>query len=114
MNETLRDKLDKLCRDAHIQQVDLAFKCKTKDGMLYTLDIVECRKAGCPEGVTFAELLEGHAIQGVLLRLNHAQEARTEEFYFSAHESVAIRKDEIVRIWADIGRAHYGDGTQII
>jgi hypothetical protein len=114
MNETLRDRLFKLTRDPHIHQVDLVFKCKTKDGMLYTLDILECRKTDCPESILFAEFLESHAIKGVLDRMGLVQDARGDKFYFSAHESVAICKDEIIRVWADIDCAHYDDGAQII
>lgn len=114
MNETLRNRLDKLGLDEHIYQVDLVFKCKTKDGMLYTLDGMECRREDCPKEIPFPDFLESCAIKSVLDLMGLVQDARGDAFYFSAHESAAIRKDEIIRVWADIDCAHYDDGAQII
>lgn len=114
MNETLRERLFKLTRDEHIFQVDIAYKCKTKDGMLYTLDILECCKQDCPEGILFPVWIESCAIKGVLDQMTLVQDVRGDKFYFSGHESAAIRKDEIIRVWADIDCGHYDDGAQII
>lgn len=114
MNETLRNRLDKLGLDKHICQVDLVFKCKTSDGMLYTLDGMECRRADSPKEIPFSDFLESCAIKGVLELMGVVQDSKGDNFYFSARESAAIRKDEITRVWADIDCGHFDDGAQII
>jgi hypothetical protein len=114
MNDALRDRLFKITRDLHVFQVDLAFKCKTKDGMLYTLDVHECRREDCPEGILFADWLDTQSFMGVMRLQDIVEDVRTAKFYLSEYESAAIRKDEIIRIWADIDCGHHDDGAQLV
>jgi len=112
MHETLSSRVIRMVRDEHMYQVDIAYKCKTKDGMLYTLEILECRREDTPEGFEFAEYVDSCVLKGLLnfLGLVEAEDG----FYFSSHESAIIRKSEIVRVWADIDCGHYDEGAQII
>jgi len=98
--------------DEHMCQVDIAFKCKTKDGMLYTLDITECRREDTPENFEFAEYVDSCALKGLLDFLELVE--KEDGFYFSSCESVLIRKSEIVRVWADIECGHFDEGAKII
>lgn len=112
MHETLSSRVVRMTSDEHVCQVDIAFKCKTKDGMLYTLDITECRREDTPENFAFSEWIDSNVIEDLLHYLELVE--KEDGFYFSTYESVLIRKSEIVRVWADIDCAHYGDGAQII
>ena len=114
MNETLKSRLVRMLADVHICQVDIAYKCKTKDGMIYTMDKTEFCREDCPfanEG-GYADWVEGVATGQLLETMENVQDGNG--FYFSCHENVAIRKDEIIRMWVDIDCAHYDDGAEII
>lgn len=112
MKETLTSRLINMTRDEHIYQVDVAYKCKTKDGMLYTLDITECRREDCPAGFAFSEWIDSNVLKDLLHYMELVE--KEDGFYFSTYESALIRKSEIVRVWADIDTGHYADGAQII
>ena len=113
MKETLSNRLFKLTNDVHVEQVDVAYKCKTKDGMIYTLDIDGYRRDAI-EGynITFPEHVDSCVIKELL---NYLELVEAEDgFYFSSCESVLIRKSEIVRVWADIECGHFDEGAKII
>lgn len=113
MHETLSSRVARMTSDEHVFQVDIAFKCKTKDGMLYTLDIGEYRREDVAGyNVEFSDCINSGVIQELLhyLELVEAEDG----FYFSSYENALIRKSEIVRVWADIDCAHYDDGAQLV
>lgn len=109
MNETLTSRLINLLANVNISQVDIVYKCKTKDGMLYTMDVTEFCRKDCPfdNENGYAEWVEGVATHQLLEKMENVEDGNG--FYFSCHENVAIRKEEIIRMWIDIDCAHYDD-----
>lgn len=106
MKETMKSKLVRLLKDGNIEQVDINFKCKTKDGMIYTLQTDAFKKeSGTGEG--FAEDIH-NAATGELLKLT--EYAEKEGYWFADEDMVSIRKSEIVRIWAELGDLYFDDG----
>ena len=106
MKETMRSKLVRLLQDGNIEQVDIHYKCKTKDGMIYTLQTDTFRKESkC--GADFADDIH-NATTGELLKLT--EYAEKEGYWFADEDMVSIRKSEIVRIWAELGDLYFADG----
>lgn len=106
MKETMKSKLIQLLKDGNIEQVDINFKCKTKDGMIYTLQ-TDAFKKESGTGEEFAEDIY-NAAAGELLKLT--EYAEKEGYWFADEDVVSIRKSEIVRIWAELGDLYFADG----
>ena len=109
MNETLRSKLARYLGDKNIYKVEINIKCKTKDGMIYTLDTNEYdRPAG--EGETCLPFDEGVHSDTVsaLLHITDVIE-KGDGYWFSVEEMVAVKHTEIVRIWAELGDLYHND-----
>lgn len=103
MNETLRNKLDRLLENTNIYKVEINIKCKTKDGMIYTLDTNEYERAE-GEGKTclpFAEAVHSETV-GSMLHITGVIE-QGDGYWFSVEEAVSIKHTEIIRIWAELG-----------
>lgn len=106
MYETMRDRLERLLQEeVGIHRVDTIVKCKTRDGLLYTLGITENHRKDAPKEVSFAEWVESNAIKD-LLQYTEALEQSEHGFITSMHELVTIRKTEIARIWVELGDCH--------
>lgn len=105
MNETIQSRLTRLTRDlGRIDEVDMLLKCKTRDGMIYTLEVTEFRTEGYKGEIPFA----GHVDSSMAMALISAVEQVAKEgYWFSGHEMAAIRHDEIVRLWVEIGDVYY-------
>lgn len=102
MNESMHNRLNRLLSgDSGIYQVDILLKCKTKDGMIYTLDVTENREKDCPEGLPFADLVESGVCENLLRWVELAE--KKDDFLLSLHEHVAIRCSEVIRVWAELG-----------
>jgi hypothetical protein len=109
MNETLRNKLDRLLADDHIYKVEINIKCKTKDGMIYTLDFYEYDRPD-GDGVTtlpFADGVHSDTV-GNLLHITNVVE-KGDGYWLSTEELVAVKHTEIVRIWAELGDLYYDE-----
>ena len=106
MKETMKSKLVRLLRDGNIEQVDIRYKCKTRDGMIYTLQ-TDAFKNKSGTGEEFAEEIYNASI-GELLKLT--DDAEKEGYWFADEDMVPIRKSEIVRIWAELGDLYFADG----
>lgn len=109
MYETMTDKLEELMQTNEIDQIDIRTKCRTKDGMIYTLNIDECRKQDAPEEVGFPEYVNSTALESVLDFTNLIEGTG---LIFSAIDLVSIRKDEISRVWAELGNIYVDDAPQ--
>lgn len=114
MNETLRSKLARLLMDKHIYRVEINIKCKTKDGMIYTIHSQEFDRAdveanGC--NAPFAECVHTAAQQN-LLEITGIVE-KGDGFWFSLEEMVSVKHSEIVRVWAELGDLHYDEMPKI-
>ena len=107
MNETLQSKLARLLADKNIYKVEINIKCKTADGMIYTLDANEYdRFKG--EGETtlpFADAVHSSTIETLLHIMNVVEKG--DGYWFSVEEMVAVKHTEIVRIWAELGDLYY-------
>lgn len=107
MNETLQSKLARLLADENIYRVEINIKCKTQDGMIYTLLSEEHdRVEGAGETtLPFAEGVHTCAVQSLL----HSMEVveKGDGYWFSLEEMVAVKHTEIVRIWAELGDLYY-------
>ena len=106
MKETMKSKLVRLLKDGNIEQVDINFKCKTKDGMIYTLQ-TDTFKKEAKNGEEFADDIHNTAT-GELLKLT--EYAEKDGYWFADEDMVSIRKSEIVRIWAELGGLYFADG----
>ena len=109
MNETLRNRIDRLLADKHIYRVEINIKCKTKDGMIYTLQSSEYDRTE-EMGVTALSFEEGVHTATVddLLHITGVVE-KGDGYWFSVEEMVAVKHTEIVRIWAELGDLYYDD-----
>ena len=109
MNETMKSKLTRLLNGADIYQIDVVYKGKTKDGMLYTLQRDTFVKEDATPGV-FADSVYNSATE-TLLGLTDLMEK--DGFYFADEDMVSIKKSEVTRVWAEIGDM-YMDGAPVI
>lgn len=100
MNDTMQSKLMRLLEDGGIYRVDISYKCKTKDGMLYTMEHDEFPRRDGESQDGFGCRVVNAAI-GTTLRLT--DEAEKDGYWYSVGEMVSIRKSEIIRIWAELG-----------
>ena len=109
MNETLQSKLAKLLADKNIYKVEINIKCKTHDGMIYTLDSLEYDRAEETKETTlpFADCVHSHAVQNLLEIMEIVE--RGDGYWFSVEEMVAVKHTEITRIWAELGDLYYNE-----
>lgn len=99
MKETMKSKLARLLMDENVRQVDIDYKCKTKDGMIYTLQ-TDSFIRDSNRDISFADAIHSEAI-GELEKLT--EYAEKEGYWFADEDMVSIRKSEIIRIWAELG-----------
>lgn len=103
MSETLQSKLARLLTDENIYKVEINIKCKTQDGMIYTLVSHEYdRKEKTKETtIPFSELVHTDTVQNLLHVMDVVEKG--DGYWFSVEELVAIKHTEIARIWAELG-----------
>ena len=114
MNETLHSKLARLLMDEHIYRVEINIKCKTKDGMIYTLQSQEFDRADIEANVNhipFADCVDTATTQN-LLEITSIVE-KGDGFWFAVEEMVSVKHSEIVRIWAELGDLYYDDASRL-
>ena len=112
MNETLSSKLTRILQNEGIYKVEINIKCKTKDGMIYTLlsqeysreDIGDAEKQA---HISFAEAVDTSTTQNMLEITGIVEKG--DGFWFSVEETVSIKHSEIVRIWAELGDLYCDD-----
>lgn len=117
MNETLISKLTRLLSDEHIYKVEINIKCKTRDGMIYTILSTEHSREGMSEEekaacISFPEAVDTSTTKE-LLDITRIIE-KGDGFWFSVEEMVSVRNSEIVRIWAELGDLYYDDTASLI
>lgn len=107
MSETLRSKLAAILADENIYKVEINVKCKTRDGMIYTLLSSEHSRAeGAGEtSLPYAEAVHTCTVSN-LLHITETIE-KGDGYFFSVEELVAVKHTEIVRIWAELGDLYY-------
>jgi hypothetical protein len=106
MNETLQSKLARLLSDKNIYKVEINIKCKTHDGMIYTLMSQEYDRTEETKETTlpFAECIHSHTVQNLLEVMGIVE--KDNGYWFSVEEMVAVKHTEITRIWAELGDLH--------
>lgn len=112
MNETLHSKLARLLMDEHIYKVEINIKCKTTDGMIYTILSQEFDRAESETNVAnipFADCVDTATTQN-LLEITSIVE-KGDGFWFSVEEMVSVKHSEIVRIWAELGDLYWDDAS---
>ena len=109
MNETLQSKLARLLADENIYKVEINIKCKTQDGMIYTLMSQEHdRKTVTKDSaLTFAETVHYCTTESLLEIMGIVEKGNG--YWFSVEEMVAVKHTEIVRIWAELGDLYSDD-----
>lgn len=107
MNETLQSKLVRLLADENIYRVEINIKCKTHDGMIYTLLSQEHDRTEGAEGTTlpYAERVHTCTVQSLLEVMDVVEKG--DGYWFSVEEMVAVKHTEIVRIWAELGDLYF-------
>ena len=83
MKETMKSKLARLLMDENVRQVDINYKCKTKDGMIYTLQ-TDSFIRDSDRDISFADAIHSEAI-GELEKLTEYAE---KEGYWFADEDI--------------------------
>lgn len=103
MNETLQSKLARLLNDEGINRVGINIKCKTQDGMIYTLLSQEYDREEVTKETTipFADCVHTAAVESLLEVM--AVVEKGDGYFFSVEELVAVKHTEIIRIWAELG-----------
>ena len=84
-----------------IYQVLISLKCKTKDGMVYTMDGIEFHREQGQPSDSFRDAIFSNTLLNVL-EYQELVSRDPDGFRVSCHECVAVKSSEIVRIWADI------------
>ena len=110
MNERFSSKLARLLMNKHIYRVEVNIKCKTKDGMIYTIQSQEFDRAETESnvcGITFADCVDTATTQNLLEITGIAEKG--DGFWFSVEEMVSVKHSEIVRIWAELGDLYHDD-----
>lgn len=107
MNETLQSKLVRLLADENIYRVEINIKCKTQDGMIYTLLSQEHNRTEGAEETTlpFADRVHTCAVRSLLEVMEVVEKG--DGYWFSVEEMVAVKHIEIVRIWAELGDLYF-------
>ena len=107
MNETLQSKLVRLLADENIYRVEINVKCKTHDGMIYTLLSQEHNRAEGAGDTTlpFADCVHSCTVQSLLEVMGVVEKG--DGYWFSVEEMVAVKHTEIVRIWAELGDLYF-------
>lgn len=113
MNETLQSKLARLLQDEHICKVEINIKCKTRDGMIYTLMSQEYNRTEemGKTALGFDEGIHSDAMSELLDITNIVEKG--DGYWFSVEEMVAVKHTEIVRIWAELGDLYYDDTASL-
>lgn len=103
MNETLQSKLARILADKNINKVEINIKCKTHDGMIYTLSSLVYDRAEETKETTipFADCVHSHTVQNLLEIMDIVEKG--DGYWFSCEEMVAVKHTEITRIWAELG-----------
>ena len=109
MNETMRSKLDRLLADKNIYRVEINIKCKTKDGMIYTMmsqeyDRTEEMGETC---LPFSEGIHSDTMSN-LLHVTDVVETGN-GYWLAVDELVSVKHTEIIRVWAELGDLYYDD-----
>ena len=109
MNETLQSKLTRLLADENIYKVEINIKCKTQDGMIYTLLSQEHDRTEETKTTTlpFAECVHSCTTQNLLEIMGIVEKG--DGYWFSVEEMVAVKHTEIVRIWAELGDLYFNE-----
>lgn len=109
MNETLQSKLARLLADNNIYKVEINIKCKTQDGMIYTLTSKEYERADVTKETTvpFADCVHSNTTQNLLEIMEIIEKG--DGYWFSVEEMVAVKHTEIVRIWAELGDLYFDE-----
>lgn len=106
MNETMWSRLVRLTRDVDdVYRVDTLCKCKTLDGMIYTMNVTEFHRDECPREMDFAEYISSGAARVLTERTEEVSDGKG--FLITYHENVAVRKDQIARVWVELGDAYH-------
>lgn len=114
MNETMKSKLTRILQNKHIYKLEINIKCKTKDGMIFTMCSHEHDRADVTDvekecNISFAEHVDTCSTQE-LLHINGVVEDG-DGFWICLEEMCTIRHGEIVRIWAELGDLYYDDAS---
>ena len=109
MSETLQSKLGRLLGDQHIYKVEINIKCKTQDGMIYTLTSQEYERTEETKETTlpFADCVHSDATKCLLDIMEIVEQG--DGYWFSVEEMVAIKHTEITRIWAELGDLYFDE-----
>ena len=110
MNETVQSKLARLLGDKNIYKVEINIKCKTKDGMIYTLDSSEYDRPDEKDTLPFADGVHSDTLSNLLHIANVIEKG--DGYWLSTEELVAVKHTEIVRIWAELGDLYLDDLTE--
>ena len=112
MNETLQSKLARLLADENIYKVEINIKCKTQDGMIYTLMSQEYDRAAVTKdaALTFAETVHYCTMENLLEVMRIVEKGGG--YWFFSEEMVAIKHTEIVRVWAELGDLYCNNMTE--
>lgn len=116
MNERFSSKLARILMNEHIYKVEINIKCKTKDGMIYTMCSHEHERSDLTPGekecnISFAEHVDTCSTQE-LLHINGVVEDG-DGFWICLEEMCTIRHGEIIRIWAELGDLYHDDTATI-
>lgn len=115
MNERLSSKLARLLADERIYKVEIDIKCKTKDGMIYTIQSQEFDREETTANVCkipFADCVDSATTQNLLEITNIVEKG--DGFWFSIEEMVSVKHSYIVRIWAELGDMYYDDASGLV
>ena len=101
MRETMCSKIERLLDDTNVYRAELVLKCKTKDGMIYTVEVIEIDRSNVVEGVPFGSFFNARACEAVI---DLTESVGLDGGYtLSLHELVSIQNSEIARVWVEIG-----------
>lgn len=98
--ESIESRLTRLTVDVDVERIDMLLKCKTQDGMIFTLEVTEFYKKDCPKDLPFADYISSGTLKGLL---SATELVATDGFWFSGHEMACIKRGEITRLWIEIG-----------
>lgn len=104
MNKTMMNKIQQLITEQpNLHKVEMNIKCKTKDGMIYTLSSSIYEKENL-NTEHFSQLVYESSFDDLL----HITEGIERGGFWICHEEmVSIEAREIVRVWSEIGDLYY-------
>lgn len=107
MSESMKSKVVRLLVNVDVEAVSMNYKCKTKDGMIYTIQSDKFCKDSKSDSDFAGNIC--NAVTEELIKIT--EDIEKDGYLFTEEDMVSIKKSEIIRIWVELGDLYYAEGV---